>query len=260
MHGLKISFKKWWLWKEPFCFVETSFSSSSFATNSAGELDVFGHDGHPLGVDCTEIGVFEESHKVCLACFLKRHHSWALESEFGLEVLRNFTNQSLEREFSDEQLGTFLVTANLPQCHSSGSVTVRFLHAAGSWGTLSGSLGRQLLSRGFTPSTLACCLLGTCHYLCLPFSNLCHYVHARAVLIGLGCTLKCHLWQKRGRDWPIWAIPPEPLEWSTSVWRTIYGEHFINGKKRKKGKKKHDPRTDIKLPQLALTQNTWNYL
>ena len=146
--------------------------SGSFATNSAGELDVLGHDGDPLGVDGAEIGVFEESHKVCLACFLKRHHRGALESQFGLEVLRYFTDQSLEGKFSDKQLCTFLVTANLTQCHSSGSVTVRLLYPAGGRGTLSGSFGRQLLSWGFSPGALACCLLGTSHYLRLLFTML----------------------------------------------------------------------------------------
>ena len=61
-----------------------------------GQLNVLRHDGHPLGVDGTEVGVLEEPHKVGLAGLLESHHSGALEAEVGLEVLSDLSNQALE--------------------------------------------------------------------------------------------------------------------------------------------------------------------
>ncbi|CAB1332325.1 unnamed protein product [Coregonus sp. 'balchen'] len=43
------------------------FSSSghphlcALSTNTAGQLDVLGHDGHPLGVDGAQVGVLEQA-------------------------------------------------------------------------------------------------------------------------------------------------------------------------------------------------------
>jgi hypothetical protein len=47
----------------------------SLATDSTSQLDVFGHDSNPLGVDGAQVGVFEETYKVSLGCFLKSHDS-----------------------------------------------------------------------------------------------------------------------------------------------------------------------------------------
>ena len=73
---------------------------SSLGTLSPGQLDVLGHDGDPLGVDGTQVGVLEESDKVGLAGFLQGHHGRALEPEVGLEVLSDFPHQALERQLN----------------------------------------------------------------------------------------------------------------------------------------------------------------
>jgi len=39
---------------------------STLSTDTAGELDVLGHDGDTLGVDGAQVGVFEESYEVGL--------------------------------------------------------------------------------------------------------------------------------------------------------------------------------------------------
>lgn len=64
----------------------------TFTTDSASQLDVFGHDGDPLGVDGTQVGVLEETNQVGLAGFLQGHDGRALESKIGLEVLSDFTH------------------------------------------------------------------------------------------------------------------------------------------------------------------------
>ena len=67
------------------------------AADPPGELDVLRHDGDPLGVDSTEVGVLEEPHEVGLTGLLESHHGGALEAEVGLEVLGNLPHQTLER-------------------------------------------------------------------------------------------------------------------------------------------------------------------
>ena len=44
---------------------------STFATNTAGELDVFWHNGNTLGVDGAQVGIFEKTDQVSFGCFLK---------------------------------------------------------------------------------------------------------------------------------------------------------------------------------------------
>ena len=43
----------------------------ALATDPAGELDVLGHDGDPLGVDGAQVGVLEEADQVGLGSLLK---------------------------------------------------------------------------------------------------------------------------------------------------------------------------------------------
>jgi len=64
-------------------------------------------------VDGTEVGVLKETNKVCLGSFLEGKNGMALETQIGLEVLSNLTDQPLEWELPDQQLGTLLILANL---------------------------------------------------------------------------------------------------------------------------------------------------
>ena len=59
----------------------------SLSTDSAGQLNVLGHNGHALGVDGAQVGVFKQTDKISLACLLKSHHGRTLEAQVGLEVL-----------------------------------------------------------------------------------------------------------------------------------------------------------------------------
>lgn len=52
----------------------------AFSADSTSELDILGHDGNPLGVDGTQVGVLEQTDQVGLAGFLKGHHSRALKA------------------------------------------------------------------------------------------------------------------------------------------------------------------------------------
>ena len=44
---------------------------STFSTDTASQLDVLGHDGDTLGVDCAQVGILEQTNEVGLGCFLK---------------------------------------------------------------------------------------------------------------------------------------------------------------------------------------------
>ena len=110
---------------------EDAIHLGSFSADSAGQLNVFRHDGDALGVDGAQVGVFKQTNKVSLACFLKSHHSRALETQIGLEVLSDFSHKTLEGQLADEQLGRFLVTTDLTKSDCTRPVTMRFLDSTG---------------------------------------------------------------------------------------------------------------------------------
>ena len=116
---------------------------SSLSTNAASQLDVLRHDSDTLGVDGAQVGVLKETNEVGLRCLLKGGDSGALESEIGLEVLGDLTNETLERELADEQLSRLLITTNLTKSDCSGPEAMRLLDTsgAGSGLLLAGSLG-----------------------------------------------------------------------------------------------------------------------
>ena len=140
-----------------------STNLSSFTTDSSRELDVLRHDCNSLGMDRAQVGVFEQADQVALTGFLQGHNCCALESQISLEVLSDFTDKTLERQLSDQQLSWLLISSDFSQSDCSWSVSVRFFHTT-SWGrALSCCLRCQLLSGSFTTSTLSCSLLRSCH-------------------------------------------------------------------------------------------------
>ncbi|CAH3022891.1 unnamed protein product [Porites evermanni] len=90
----------------------------SFSSDSAGQLNVLGHDGDALGVDGAQVGVFKQTNKVSLAGLLKSHYSRALESQIGLKILSDFSHKTLEGQLADQQLvaGALLRAAFVASC------------------------------------------------------------------------------------------------------------------------------------------------
>ena len=88
--------------KGAVCFVLQRRGLGAFTTDSAGKLDVFGHDGDSLGVDGAQVGVLKQTNKIGLAGFLKGHYGRALETEISLEVLSDLANQALEGQLADQ--------------------------------------------------------------------------------------------------------------------------------------------------------------
>jgi len=106
-------------------------------------------------VDGAEVGILEEGDEVGLDGLLERADGGTLEAEVGFEVLRDFTDKTLEGELSDQELGRFLVATNLTESDGTRLVAMRLLDTAGGWGGLAGGLGSKLLTRGLATSGLA---------------------------------------------------------------------------------------------------------
>ena len=100
-------------------------------------------------MDSSKVGVLKEGDEVCLGGFLQCHHSRRLEAQVrlwhvelahkqscaaaktNLEVLGNFTDESLEGEFANEQFRRFLVPTDLTKGHCTGAETMGLLYTTG---------------------------------------------------------------------------------------------------------------------------------
>ena len=136
---------------------------STLSTDTAGKLDVLGHDGDTLGVDGAQVGVFEETDEVSLRSLLEGHDGRGLETQVSLEVLSDLTDKTLEGQLADQKLGGLLVTTDLTKSDGTGPITMGFLDSTGGRGGLTGGLGGQLFPGGFASSGLTGGLLGTGH-------------------------------------------------------------------------------------------------
>ena len=125
---------------------------SVLSTDTACQLDVFGHDSHTLGVDGAQVDVLKQTHQVGLAGFLQGHDSRALEAQVGLEILGDFTDQTLERQLAYEQLCALLVTTDFTQSHGTWPEAKGFLHTGGDGYILAGEFNGQPLKSSFSSS------------------------------------------------------------------------------------------------------------
>ena len=100
--------------------------------------------GNTLGVDGSQVSVLEQGNEVSLGGLLKSHDGGGLEAQVGLrscaldhetrcvtpvaetnlEVLGDLTNETLEGQLADQELGRLLVTPG-------GGERVSHSHAAG---------------------------------------------------------------------------------------------------------------------------------
>ena len=109
----------------------------------------------------TKIRILKQSHQIRLTGLLQRQNGGTLKPQIRLEILRNLPHQSLKGGLANEQIGGFLVLADLTEGHGSGTVTVGFLDSSGGWGGLAGGLGGELFAGGFASGGFAGGLLGT---------------------------------------------------------------------------------------------------
>ena len=136
-------------------------------------MDVLGHDGDPLGVDGTQVGVLEQPNKVSLRGLLESRDGRRLETQIGLELLGDLTNQTLEGQLPDQQLGGLLEPSDLTKGDGTGLKAMRLLDSTrGRGGLLPGGLGGDRLTGSLSSSGLTGGLLCTSHVLSREFLSL----------------------------------------------------------------------------------------
>ena len=74
-------------------------------TEPSCELHVLWHDGHTLGMDGAEVGILEEPNEVSLGSLLECTQGIGLEPEVTLETLGNLSDEPLEGELPDQEVG-----------------------------------------------------------------------------------------------------------------------------------------------------------
>jgi hypothetical protein len=128
-------------------------------------LHVFWHDGHSLGVDGAEVCVFKETNQVGLGCFLESEDGGALESQVSLELTSDFSNESLERKFSNQEFSALLESSDFSESNCAWSESVGFLDTTVSLSSgFLGSLVSNVLSGGFATGVFPCGLLCSGHF------------------------------------------------------------------------------------------------
>ena len=100
-------------------------------------------------MDGAQVGVFEKRDEVGLDGLLEGADGGRLEAQVGLEVLRDFTDQTLEGELADQELGRLLVATDFTKSDGSGLVSVRLLDTTGGWCGFASGLGGELLTGRF---------------------------------------------------------------------------------------------------------------
>jgi hypothetical protein len=106
---------------------EDSQRLCALAADSAGKLNILGHDGDTLGMDSAKVGVLEKANKVSLGSLLQSQERSALEAKLGLVVLSDLTHKALEGQLANQEVSGLLVFADLTKSHGTRAVPVGFL-------------------------------------------------------------------------------------------------------------------------------------
>jgi hypothetical protein len=85
---------------------------SHLAPDPPSKLNVLGHYGDALGMDGTEVSVFEQTNQARFRRLLQRQNRMALEPQVRLKILSNLTDQPLEWQLLYQKLRTLLVLAD----------------------------------------------------------------------------------------------------------------------------------------------------
>ena len=73
----------------------------AFTTDTTCKLNILGHDGDALGVNGTQVGIFEQPYKVGLGSFLQGKDGRTLKPKVALEILCDFSYQTLEGKLAN---------------------------------------------------------------------------------------------------------------------------------------------------------------
>ena len=100
----------------------------ALATNPASKSDILRLDGHALGVNGAQVGVFEERHEVSLGGFLESQDGGGLKAQVVLESLCDFADEALEGQLAEQKLGGLLILADFTQGDGAGSGHTHHTH------------------------------------------------------------------------------------------------------------------------------------
>ena len=117
-------------------------------------------------MDGAQVGVLEKTNEVGLGSLLEGKNGRSLEAKVALEILGDLTDETLEGQLADEEVGRLLVPTDLAKGDGSGAVTVGLLDTSGGGGGFTSGLGGELLAGGLASGGLAGGLLGTSHVGC----------------------------------------------------------------------------------------------
>ena len=115
-------------------------------------------------MDGAQVGIFEKTDQISFSSFLESQDSRALESQISLVVMSDFSDESLERKLSDEEISGLLVLSDFSEGNGTGSISMGFLDTTGSGGGFSSSLGSELLSGSLGTGRLSGGLLSSGHF------------------------------------------------------------------------------------------------
>lgn len=76
-------------------------------------MDILGLDRDTLSVDGAQVGILKQRDEISLDGLLEGTDGGRLEAKIRLEVLSDLTDETLEGEFADEELGRLLVATDL---------------------------------------------------------------------------------------------------------------------------------------------------
>jgi hypothetical protein len=94
---------------------------------------------------------------------LQSHDGRALETQVGLEILGDFSDQALEWQLADQKLSRLLVATNLTKSDGAGTITMGFLDSSSGRGTLASGFGGQLFARRLSTGGFTSGLFSTSH-------------------------------------------------------------------------------------------------
>ena len=102
---------------------------------------------------------------------MQRQYSVTLKAQVPTHILRNLSDEPLERQLADQELRRLLELANFTERDGARTEPVRLLDAAGGRRRLSGGLGGEGLARSLASGGLSCGLLGSGHSMMISWRN-----------------------------------------------------------------------------------------
>jgi len=70
---------------------------STLSSNTTSQLNIFGHDGHSLGVDSAQVGILEQANQIRFCGLLQGQNGGRLESKVAFEILHEPRFSALSR-------------------------------------------------------------------------------------------------------------------------------------------------------------------